>query len=292
MDILIYLTLAILGAIFGSFAGAQVWRLRAGQIVADQAEGEKVSSTELKRLKPLVGRKLLEDRSHCLTCGHSLSTLDMIPVISWLLLRGKCRYCHKPIGWSEIVLEVSLATLFVLSVYLWPMPLDSFIEIAKVAVWLAGLVLLAIMFVYDRRWFLLPDKVNIPFIILGGLFLALSFAQSSEIVVSIISAVGSVAILSVLYLVLYFVSKGKWIGFGDVKLGLGMALFLADWRLAFVALFASNLVGTLLVLPGLLNKSIKGQTKIQFGPLMITGFLIAWFFGDVIVGWYQSLLFI
>ena len=104
--------------------------------------------------------------------------------------------------------------------------------------------------------------------------------------------VGSITILSLLYFILHKVSNGEWVGLGDVKLGLGMAFFLADWRLAFVALFASNLVGTLLVLPGLLRQTIKRQAKVPFGPLMIVGFLIAWFFGEAIVGWYQSLLFI
>ena len=292
MSIWLYLIAGFVGAIFGSFAGAQVLRLRAEQLIEDQAEGFKVDKAELAHLKPVSQSSFLADRSRCLSCSRELRWFDMIPIVSWLVLRGRCRSCHKFIGWSEILLEVSLAVLFVLSVYLWPMPLDSAFEIGKLAIWLSALVLLAVMFVYDKRWSILPDKVNLPFIALGVVFFVLNIAQTSNPIAMMGELVGSITILSLLYFILHKVSNGEWVGLGDVKLGLGMAFFLADWRLAFIALFASNLVGTLLVLPGLLRQTIKRQAKVPFGPLMIVGFLIAWFFGEAIVGWYQSLLFI
>ncbi len=292
MSMLIYFMVAVLGGVFGSFAGAQVWRLRARQLVADEVEGEHIPKSELRRLKPLIDRELIADHSQCLLCGHSLRTLDMIPIISWLVLRGRCRYCHKFIGWSEILLEMGLAVLFVLSVYFWPSPLDGTTEIIKLAIWLVALVLLAILFVYDWRWFLLPDRINFPFIVFGGLFFVLNIVQSDNVVSLVAGTLGAVMILSMLYYILHIVSRGRWIGLGDVKLGLGMALFLMDWRLAFVVLFVSNAIGTLLVLPGILKRTVKSQAKIQFGPLMIAGFLLTWFLGDLIVNWYQALLLI
>ena len=136
--------IGILGAAFGSFAGAQVWRLRARQLVEDKKAGEKVSAKELKKLSPLL-KKTSKDRSRCLSCGHILAWYDLIPLVSWLLLRGKCRYCKKFIGWTEFFLEVGMAALFALSVFLWPMPLASFWQIMMLALWLAALVLLAIV---------------------------------------------------------------------------------------------------------------------------------------------------
>jgi leader peptidase (prepilin peptidase)/N-methyltransferase len=81
-----------------------------------------------------------------------------------------------------------------------------------------------------------------------------------------------------------------WIGFGDVKLCLGLALLLADWRLAFIALFAANLIGSLAVLPGLMMKKLKGNSHVPFGPLLIAGFLVAGLFGIHILDWYQHLI--
>lgn len=287
--------IGILGAAFGSFAGAQIWRLRARQLIEDKKAGEKVSAKELKKLSPLI-KKTSKDRSRCLSCGHILAWYDLIPLVSWLSLRGKCRYCKKFIGWTEFFLEVGMAALFALSVFLWPMPLASFWQIMMLALWLAALVLLAILFVYDLRWLLLPDIVNIPFIILGAVFAGIKLYLASDFTSTLTSLLGAVFVLSGIYLLLYLFSKARygedktWVGFGDVKFGLGLSLFLGNWLLAFAALFAANLIGTILVLPSMLTGKLRGNSRISFGPLLIAGFLIVWLFSESILNWYQFIL--
>ena len=76
-----------------------------------------------------------------------------------------------------------------------------------------------------------------------------------------------------------------WIGFGDVKLGLGLGLLLGNWLLAFAALFIANLIGTLLVLPSMMRGKLQATSRICFGPLLIVGFLLAWFFSRQILEW-------
>lgn len=287
--------IGILGAAFGSFAGAQIWRLRARQLVEDKKAGEKVSAKELKKLSPLI-KKVSKDRSRCLSCGHVLAWYDLIPLVSWLSLRGKCRYCKKFIGWTEFLLEVGMAALFALSVVLWPMPLASFWQILTLVLWLAALVLLAILFVYDLKWLLLPDIVNIPFIVLGAVFAGIKLCLASDVTSALTSLLGAVFVLSGIYLLLYLFSKARygedktWVGFGDVKLGLGLSLFLGNWLLAFAALFAANLIGTILVLPSMLTGKLRGNSRISFGPLLIAGFLIVWLFSESILNWYQFIL--
>jgi len=274
----------------GSFVGAQVWRLRARQLAEDKKAGEKVDQKELKRLSPLI-KKVSKDRSRCLSCGHELSFYDLIPVFSWVIRLGKCRYCKNFIGWTEILLEVVMSGLFVLSVVFWPGSLMDFWQVLLLALWLSGLVLLAILFVYDLKWLLLPDVINIPFIILGFIFSIINLALSNDFTKSLTSLLGSVVILSGIYLLLYLFSKYRygeektWVGFGDVKLGLGLALFLGNWLLAFAALFAANLIGTLLVLPSMLKGKLQATSRICFGPLLIVGFLLAWFFSQQILAW-------
>lgn len=280
--IMMTVAIGLLGAVLGSFAGAQVWRLRAWQLKQDKAAGEKIDAVEWKKLKPLIGKKLKKDRSQCLSCHHDLAWKDLIPVFSWLRFGGKCRYCKAKIGYTEILLEIGLGALFALSVWFWPESLSD-LGLLRAIVWLSALVPLTILFVYDLRWSILPDIAMWPFVALGGIFVATQFITSSDSLGLLMTLSGAVAILSGLYLVLYAISKGEWIGFGDVKLGLGLALFLADWKLAFLCLFAANLLGTLMVLPGMVRGTLDRKAKVPFGPLLIVGFLLTWFIGPEII---------
>jgi prepilin signal peptidase PulO-like enzyme (type II secretory pathway) len=105
------------------------------------------------------------------------------------------------------------------------------------------------------------------------------------------SMAGSVVVLSGLYYLLWLISKGRWIGFGDVKLGLALALLLSDWRLALIALFGANLIGSLLVIPGMLTGRISRNAHVPFGPLLIAGTILAMLFGKQIIAWYQTAVF-
>ena len=292
MDIALVIAGGFLGIVLGSFAGAQVWRLRARQLVADKKMGEKVDTKELARLKPLLGKKLQDDRSQCLSCGHTLRWYDLLPIVSWISLRGKCRYCTQPIGWTEFLLELTLGLTFALSVLLWPASLFEPLELIKLGLWLVALVALAINFVYDARWMLLVPALNWLLIGCGIVFSIITVLQSPDVMSATWSLLGAVLILGGLYAMLWVVSRGRWVGDGDMYIGTGLALFLGDWKLAFVALFMANVIGTLVVAPGLLSGKLARGSQVPFGPLLIIGGVLTWFLGDAIINWYQSLLFI
>jgi len=184
----------------------------------------------------------------------------------------------------ELGLEVAMAGLFVAVTWHGMMTFTAPLVITKVAIMLMGLSYLAFLFMYDKRWFLLPDVANWPFVMLGALFAGIHVA-TGQLPGGVLGLMAAVVILSGVYALLYVASSGRWIGFGDVKLTLGLALFLMDWRLAFLALFLANLLGTLLVLPGMLRGTVQRGARIPFGPLLIVGFLISWFFGARIVDW-------
>lgn len=287
----IYLALVLTGLCLGSYAGALVWRLRARQLVEDKAEGEQVDSKELKHLKKLTKTTMMKDRSQCLSCDYELRWYDLIPLYSWLSLGGKCRKCRKPIGMMELLIEVTMAAFFVASFIFWPGQMVSTLDIIRFIVWLLAGVGLAVMFIYDLKWFLLPNSVSFTVIGLGIINVILLLITSPDKWVVLAEAVGSILILSGIYWFIYEVSKGKWIGFGDIKLGLGLGLLLADWKLAFIALFAANLIGCLIVLPAMMLGKLKRDSHVPFGPLLITGFVIASFFGYFIIdNWYMALL--
>ena len=125
---------------------------------------------------------------------------------------------------------------------------------------------------------------------LGVATVAIAATQSGNPLGTIFSAIGAVGVLSGLYLVLYLVSQGKWVGFGDVKLGLALALLLVDWQSALVALFLANLIGCLIVIPFMATGKLKRSSHVPFGPLMIAGAVIAQFVSPMIVSLYVGTL--
>lgn len=289
-ELLIYVALALLGVCLGSFAGATVWRLRAHQLVDDKANGEKVDSKELKKLSKLTKGSLLKDRSRCLNCTYTLRWYDLIPVVSWLALRGECRSCRKAIGKFELLMELGVGLFFVLSYALWPLALSSGLDITHFVLWLIAGVVMSILFAYDAKWFLLPDKVSLVLAAVGVAIVAVSAINTRDVFATIVSAVGSVAVLSGIYLVIYHISKGRWVGFGDVKLGVGLGLILIDWQLALIALFFANLIGVLIVVPLLIIGKLERSSHVPFGPLLMAGMVTAWFVGWPIFNWYVGLL--
>lgn len=286
----IYLGLVLCGLCFGSFAGASVWRLRARQLKQDIKNNLDVDKKEYEHLKKLNKSSISKDRSMCLDCSYTLKWYDLIPLFSWLFLGGKCRKCHKPIGFMEPMIEIGMALFFVLSFLLWPNELNNLVNVSQFLIWLVSGVLLGILFVYDAKWFLLPDEVNFTVVGFGAISALITVINSSDRIMTAVNIAGSVFILSGIYFTLYIISKGKWIGFGDIKLGLGLGLLLSDWRLAFIALFAANLIGCFIVIPAMIMKKLKRDSHVPFGPLLILGFVVAGLVGNYLLNIYVSYL--
>lgn len=285
---MLYVIMALFGLVLGSFAGASVWRLRARQLILDKKAGEPVDAGELRRLKPLATTSIANDRSRCLDCGHELAWYDLVPLFSWASTGGKCRYCKQPIGRFEPAIEVGSAAAFIVLTYYWTRTYTA-LDWPMAIVWVLLAVCLIILFAYDLRWFILPDVVMIPFILLSLVVSANNILLAAEPLAVVWSTIGAIAILSGLYLALWLISRGKWVGFGDVKLGIGLGLLLGNWQLALLALFLANFLGTLVVLPGLLSGKLSRKAHIPFGPLLIAGFVIALLYGPYIVTWFTGL---
>ncbi len=305
MEMLMYVILAVFGAGMGSFAGAQVWRIRAWHLASLQASGD-ISATqkrELQRLskirppKSKSGKaKLSDDRSKCLNCGYQLQALDLVPIFSWLFLRGKCRSCHKFIGWFEFIIEVSLALAFVLSAVFWPLPIETVWQWAYFVAWCAMLVPLAILFAYDAKWSILPDIATLFFTILAVLVSIFGLlASGGNFQDWILGISGGVLVLSGVYAAIYYYSRykngeeGTWVGFGDVKLSVGLGILAGSFSSGFMTLFLANLLGLLVILPAMLRGKINRNSHIPFGPFLILGGVLSFFIGKQIFYWYTGL---
>lgn len=260
------LCLFFVGLCLGSFVNAAVWRIK-------------------------HKKDLMFARSECTKCHYKLEWYDLIPVLSWLFLKGKCRKCHKPISAQYPIVELGVAAFFVASLAFWPNALNTVNDLLQFAIWLIAGVGLSILVVYDIRWLILPDKVVAPLIGLGLGMTILHGIEATSFSSFLIDVFGSLLILSGFYLVLYIVSSGKWVGFGDIKLGAALALLLCNWQLAVLAFFLANLIGTLFFAPALSAGKIKRSAHIPFGPFLIAGFLIAGLFGQSIIDWYIVLTY-
>lgn len=262
------LFITLVGLTFGSFVNAAVWRIHQGR-----------------------AKSLLNDRSECTHCHHKLAWFDLIPVMSWLSLRGRCRYCGKRIEDTPLP-EVGVMAYFLVSFLLWPNGFDTALGITSFVFWLVFGVLLAILFVYDLRYMLLPNKITFTLIGLAALQVAVRIGFSPSNALPIISeGVLGVASIAGVYLVLYVISRGKWVGFGDVKLGIFLGLALGNWRLGILTLLLANVIGCIVILPGLLTRKLSRTTRVPFGPFLIIAFIIGTLFGNPLVTWYLSVLY-
>lgn len=289
IEVFIAVGLFVLGAALGSFAAASVWRLRATQLTVDKTRGEPIEQAELVEVKNLTGQKrtVANDRSVCLHCGRQLKGYDMIPVVSWLALRGRCRTCKKAIGKMEIGAELMLGFSFVVSYLVWPYEFSTQGSVYFV-LWLIMLVLLAIHWMYDAKWFLLLDKITLGILLVAFLYYALRLAElpNDMLLGALLSTLYVVAILPGFYGLLYLISKGTWIGFGDVKLLVPFALMLPTWEYGVLLIFLANLIGCLVLLPLMVTKRVGRMTRVPFGPFLILAFIITFLFGRSILDFY------
>lgn len=258
MQILIFL---LLGLILGSFTN----------VFVDRSHAKK---------------DFLHGRSVCDHCGRQLTVVDLVPVISWLLLLGRCRRCRKRISIQYPLVELAGGAVFAASYHFWPRELTGGYEQVYFGLWLISVVLLVALALYDLKWMILPDRFNYPLLLLG-LLAASVLVQMEGIETLKQSAQGFVLAWS-FFAGLYYVSRGRWLGGGDVKLAAAIGLWLG-----FPNVLAGILLGfyaaTAIVLPLLIVGVLKRRQPVPFGPFLILGFIVTQLAGDRLVDWYLGL---
>lgn len=231
-----------------------------------------------------AGRDFTKGRSSCPHCHHVLSPLELIPVASWLALRGRCRACGKPISIQYPLVELLTAGVFLLA-YLTH-PVYTYGDLIILILWLYILGSLIVLTVYDLRWYLLPDKVLLPLIV-PALAILIGEALISHSPHVIFGPVLAALIFGGGFYLLAAVSKGRWMGGGDIKLAfvMGLLLGLQKTSLAMLVGFVSAaVIGVVLI--GLGRKTRRDH--IPFGPFLILGTVLAYTWGTQLLVWYGA----
>ncbi len=248
--------LFLVGLAFGSFLNCLVYRFNHG-------------------LSPIGGR------SFCPRCKHQLSWQDNIPLLSFFLLHGRCRYCHSPISWQYPSLELATALVTPLTVYFSVRHGQS--EPIVILFWLLISWGLLAIFASDFLYQTIPDEVVYSLVFFALLYLI--FYQPSSFWLHLLSSL----VAAGFFWVLVVLTRGRGMGLGDVKLAGLMGLILG-WPGIVIALYLAFLTGALVgVILVLMGKKRFGQ-HLPFGPFLATATWVTIFWQDSILAWVQTWL--
>ncbi|MFA5021900.1 MAG: prepilin peptidase [Patescibacteria group bacterium] len=215
-------------------------------------------------------------RSQCPCCGKKIAAYDNIPLVSFILLRGHCRNCKKNISWQYPLIELLTAFIFVWFSLRFGLT-------AQFLIYSIFSSFLIVIFVYDLKNYLILDQITIPAMVIAffsSLYLGLGLGN---IILAAIIGSGFFALQ-------YFISKGKWVGDGDIRLGALMGLMLG-WKFLLVALFLAYIIGSIFGLTLILVGKKKMSSAVPFGPFLTLGTFIALIYGQSILNWYFNLLY-
>ena len=245
----------------------------------------------------------LGGRSYCPKCKHSLAWFDLIPVLSFLFLWGKCRYCGAKISIQYPIIEMSTALIFLLIFNFQFLILNQFeiFEFLNLIFLLYVASSLIVIFAYDLRHYLIPDKVLFPAIVISimyRIFEILNFSHWNLFGIwdlgfgisgPLLSYPFAAVLASGFFLTIYLVSRGRWMGFGDVKLAVLLGLILGFPNI-LVGLFLAFFIGAILGIALMILQKRNLKSQLPFAPFLIFGTFLAMFWGQGLLDWYISLL--
>jgi len=218
---------------------------------------------------------LVRPGSHCPQCSKPISFYDNIPVISYILLKGKCRYCGQPILLQYPIVELATG-LFYLALYLF----YGFQPITIVYMILCTLLII-ISFI-DLKERIIPDVLSLPFIFIG--FILSFFLKTLSPIDSLLGILAGGGSLLIIAIAGTYLFKKEAMGGGDIKLAAMIGAFLG-WQLTLLALFLGFFLGSIIgVIVLIIN---KGKSDIiPFGPFIALGAMLSIFWGQAIIYWY------
>ncbi|MDF1598006.1 MAG: prepilin peptidase [Acidimicrobiia bacterium] len=229
-----------------------------------------------------LGRSVVNPPSACPACGAPVRPRDNIPVVSWLLLGGKCRDCAAPISSRYPIVEVLTGALFAATVFVtdinWVLP---------AYLWFTAVTLVLILTDLDHKR--IPNRILYPGTVVGVLLLAIGAVLDSQLSQFGRGALGGLLYFAGLFL-LALIARGGF-GFGDVKLAFLLGLFMAfrGWEHLVVGIFLAFFIGGLISIALLVSRRRGRKDAIPFGPSLVLGAWIGIVYGLPIADWYLGI---
>ena len=256
VDIILML---LLGLSFGSFVNAWVWRVKTGKSVAS-------------------------GRSICPNCKKQIAWYDNVPVLSFIILSGKCRNCKKPISLQYPLVELAGGLLFtLLYLHFIPTKNNTWLELG---LWCAATVFLLAAFIYDLKYMVLPDRFTLPAVAIGAMLVTINSVENGT--KSIEPQLVATTVFVLIYFGLWFFSKGKYLGDGDIRLAAVMGLLLTLSQL-IVGVFVAYILGALIGIYLISKRNKKINSAIPMGPFLIFGIYFGLLFGSQVASWYTGI---
>lgn len=241
---IIYVMVFLYGIVIGSFLNVVILRVPLQQSIA-------------------------KERSHCMTCGSQLRWYDLIPLFSWLALKGRCRKCKAPISKQYPIIEAANGILYVITFMVNGITVESIFYCLLFSALLA-------LSVIDFRTYEIPLGCNIFILTLGLIHICFNLTDWKQYVIGLLS-------VSVFLAILYYASGGRAIGGGDVKL-MGAAGLLLGWKAILFAFLLGCIVGSIIHI--IRMKVSKAEHVLAMGPYLSIGIFFAALYGNQAMDWY------
>lgn len=245
--IVLFVMVGLLGIVVGSFLNVCIYRIPKKEDIA-------------------------VERSHCMHCGHVLQWYELIPLFSFLIQGGKCRSCKKKISWQYPIVEALNAVLWIAVVLIWGIRWESVLFCLCTSV-------LIVITVIDERTMEIPFGCNVFIAVLGAIRLALDYSHWYEYVIGFFT-------VSLFFLLIVWITKGRGMGGGDVKL-MAAAGLLLGWKCIILAMMIGCVLGSVIHI-GKMIFIKKKEHVLAFGPYLCAGIYLTILFGEPIIKWYIS----
>ncbi|EKD46971.1 MAG: hypothetical protein ACD_66C00276G0008 [uncultured bacterium] len=230
----------------------------------------------------------IRERSKCMKCMKPIHWIDKLPIISFFNLNGRCRNCSSVISWQYPMVEMVTGLLFGL-LFVRAMFGYGFLGFEDQSEWIIVFIrdvliacLLLIIFVYDFRYSIILDRFSVTAVVIALLANLYLGADPTWLLLAGL-------FIGAFFGVQFLVSRGKWVGSGDIRMGLLMGFYLGI-ELGIVALFLSYIIGALAGIFLIAFKHRKPESHVPFGTFMAIAMIITLFFGQAIAGWYLGMM--
>ncbi|QQG44256.1 MAG: prepilin peptidase [Candidatus Roizmanbacteria bacterium] len=226
----------------------------------------------------LPQERSINGRSVCDNCHHQLAWYDLLPLVSFILLKGKCRYCNNKIPSVLPFVEILTGVIFV-SIWLSieKTPVEKIIYLGIMAC-------LIVIFFADAKYKIIPDSIQVALLIFSFLLFYVGNADLRSLPNQILS--GFFVMLPIL--LIYLATKGRGMGFGDVKFSFIIGLLLGTIS-GFLALYIAFVIGAVIGVILILAKKKKLKNTIAFGPFLVLGLGIMLVWGEKVIEWARKI---